>query len=113
MLLKRTLERVTTTFDLAVLRSVDFVFFNASNTKMLADMLPMHAFGWATACLDEGATTFATAFYEALDDDVVAAFEQASTAVERKTATIHLNNRQISSPRFILADPLPKRRRLA
>lgn len=46
---------------------IELVFFNASNTKALADcMTGIYSFGWASLCLEQGANAFAHAFYTAL-----------------------------------------------
>lgn len=64
-----------------VTESVELVFCNSSNTKAIADALETKAFGWSTACVEEGAVLFAHYFYSAVVtrsiDDAFRAAQQA------------------------------------
>lgn len=103
----------------------DFVFCNASNTKELADALPMVAFGWNSACVDQGATLLAAAFYKAVSQG--ATFSQAYLAARQFLEKPHSNVvvavhfrespdskprvTYVKAPRFTSKDPCTKRPR--
>ncbi|KAJ8598656.1 hypothetical protein CTAYLR_003057 [Chrysophaeum taylorii] len=70
--------------------SLELVFCNASHTRTLADALAPLAFGWATACVEEGAVLFASFFYDAIAHGfpVEHAFENAMRSVTNPPALL-------------------------